>query len=79
MQPKVNIYQNQDELAAELAKKLVKLIETTLHDKHLFNMMLSGGRTPIFLYKYLASNYEKSVNWESVHFFWGDERCIPSD
>jgi len=79
MQPKVNIYQNQEELAAEFTNNLVKLVETTLIDKDDFNIMLSGGRTPNFIYKYLVSNYEKSLNWESIHFFWGDERCVPSD
>ncbi|MFC2138614.1 6-phosphogluconolactonase [Bacteroidota bacterium] len=79
MQPKVNIYQDQDEFAVNFTKKLVKLIETTIHENDACNIMLSGGRTPNFIYKYLASNFEKSIKWESVHFFWGDERCVPSD
>ena len=43
-------------------------------------LALSGGSTPTGVYKALAQNqFRHSVPWGSVHFFWGDERCVPPD
>jgi len=38
---------------------------------------LSGGQTPLHLYRRLAAS--DRVPWESVHVFWSDERCVPPD
>jgi len=43
----------------------------------LSHISLSGGSTPILLFKYLAqSTYAQSINWQQLHFWWGDERCV---
>ena len=39
-----------------------------------FSLALSDGRTPRRLYELLA---EAELPWDRVHFFWGDERCVP--
>jgi 6-phosphogluconolactonase len=31
------------------------------------------------LFSLLADKYSGSVDWQKVHFFWGDERCVPPD
>lgn len=46
-------------------------------NKEKFNVALSGGSTPKLLFNYLAEKYAKSDIWPKVHFFWGDERCVP--
>lgn len=40
---------------------------------------LSGGSTPKLLFQILADKYAGQVDWSGVHFFWGDERCVPPD
>jgi 6-phosphogluconolactonase len=40
---------------------------------------LSGGSTPKLLFKLLAEEYKNKVDWSRLHFFWGDERCVPHD
>ncbi|HKR18842.1 MAG TPA: 6-phosphogluconolactonase [Stellaceae bacterium] len=41
---------------------------------------LSGGNTPRPVYALLAqSPYRDCFPWDRVHWFWGDERCVPSD
>lgn len=40
---------------------------------------LSGGSTPKVLFKVLAEQYADTMPWEKIHFFWGDERCVPPD
>lgn len=38
---------------------------------------LSGGRTPLALYRLLANRSE--LPWSRVELFWGDERFVPTD
>ena len=40
---------------------------------------LSGGSTPKLLFKLLAEEYKDTIDWSRIHFFWGDERCVPHD
>ena len=40
---------------------------------------LAGGATPELLYSVVGNKFGNSVRWEFVHFFWGDERCVPPD
>lgn len=43
-----------------------------------FSVALAGGNTPGRLYSLLADlSYSEQVKWDKVHFFWGDERCVP--
>jgi 6-phosphogluconolactonase len=44
-----------------------------------FNVALSGGTTPELLYSVLGDHFSGAVNWNLVHFFWGDERCVPPE
>ena len=39
-----------------------------------FVCALSGGGTPLVLYRLLAT---ASLPWDKLFFFWGDERCVP--
>ena len=68
----------------ELSKKGASLfIETGksyIKSNKKFNVLLSGGRTPEGLYKLLGNEeFKESIDWKSVHFFWGDERCVGPD
>ena len=47
--------------------------------RNIFTIALSGGSTPELLFSVLGDNFAKSVPWQYVHFFWGDERCVPAD
>jgi 6-phosphogluconolactonase len=45
-----------------------------------FAICLSGGSTPRRLYQLLAqSPFREEMPWERLHWFWGDERCVPWD
>ena len=44
------------------------------------HISLSGGSTPKMLFKLLASEaYATSIQWQNLHFWWGDERCVAPD
>ena len=43
-----------------------------------YSIALSGGNTPRLLFETLALR-AAGIDWQGVHFFWGDERCVPPD
>ncbi len=61
------------------AAALASFFRVWASDKTHFTVALSGGNTPKILYRHLAQHYGKSLDWEHIHFFWGDERCVPPD
>ena len=44
-----------------------------------FHWALSGGSTPKILFDLLAREYATRLPWSDIHFWWGDERCVPPD
>jgi len=59
-----------------LIKKFIRLFRSKMQNnkKRRFSFVLTGGDSPIKLYKYLAKN--KKINWKIVDFFLGDERYV---
>ena len=59
-----------------LIKKFIRLFRSKMQNnkKGRFSFVLTGGDSPIKLYKYLAKN--KKINWKIVDFFIGDERYV---
>ena len=58
------------------AEKFVKVANQAIAERGRFLVALSGGSTPMKLYARLAN---AELDWKLVHFFWGDERCVPAD
>lgn len=54
---------------------IVRFLGNAIKLRGLATICLSGGSTPKAVYELLAS--EQSFDWVKVHFFWGDERCVP--
>ncbi|TAI49151.1 6-phosphogluconolactonase [Flagellimonas allohymeniacidonis] len=42
-----------------------------------FHVALSGGSTPKIVFDVLAENFRDTMDWNEIHFYWGDERCVP--
>jgi 6-phosphogluconolactonase len=69
---------NADELAQKAATWLSGFVAEVLKKQDRFTIALSGGNTPKKLYSLLASEkYGKKIDWDKLHFFWGDERYLP--
>lgn len=69
-----------DQLSRRAAKLFLKLATEFVAAADRFTVALSGGSTPKALYSLLASEtFQRLVPWPKVHFFWGDERCVPPD
>ena len=63
-----------EELSQAAAKSFIQLAGQSIAERGRFLVSLSGGSTPMKLYERLA---KERLDWSRVHFFWGDERCVP--
>jgi 6-phosphogluconolactonase len=75
----IHIYKTQEETVIQFAKYLISLVNENVKKNKNFNIALSGGNTPQILFKLLKENYSKIIDWNFVHFYWGDERCVLPD
>ncbi len=75
----LKIFPSPYELAREYAGYLIEMIGESEKKKRSLTIALSGGSTPEQLFSLLGEKYSKSVSWKYVHFFWGDERCVPPE
>lgn len=68
------------EMAAAVAADLAAAIAGAARNNTPYFVALSGGSTPGALFGHLARpETAREIRWEWVHFFWGDERCVPPD
>lgn len=79
MDRSIKIFPSPYELAEKFAEEMVGMINESSQKRKPFTIALSGGSTPELLFSVLGDNYARSVSWEEVHLFWGDERCVPPD
>ena len=54
-------------------------INQSLQSRPYVTVALSGGSTPIKLFQIWADEYRTRIDWSRIHFFWGDERCVPHE
>jgi 6-phosphogluconolactonase len=73
----INIFATPSELAEKFAEDLTGRIEESARKRKPVTIVLSGGSTPELLFAVLGERYSETVPWKYVHFFWGDERCVP--
>ncbi|MCF2501456.1 6-phosphogluconolactonase [Dyadobacter chenhuakuii] len=74
----IHIANDTGRLSHDLAAWLSDYIKEVLSKQDRFTFVLSGGSTPKQLYFLLAeSPYKEAIDWQKVHFFWGDERAVP--
>lgn len=66
------------DVAAMAAEFVGRALSESIRERGNASFVLSGGGTPLSLYRRLAVESDR-VEWERVHFYWGDERLIPPD
>lgn len=76
--PEVRILPDPDFVARAAADVFEQLATSKARAGKIFTVALSGGSTPVRLFKLLAAEpYRSRMPWRSIHFFWGDERTVP--
>lgn len=76
----VSIFNSKEEIAAYAANIFVDAAQNAIQKRGRFLVALTGGSSPVSLYKLLATpQYKAKIDWEKVFVFWGDERWVPLD
>lgn len=75
--PNVQVTSNAESLAHRILSFFVESAERNIKENGIFRVALSGGHTPKRFYE-LLGNAPKSLQWEKIHLFWVDERCVPT-
>jgi 6-phosphogluconolactonase len=74
----VNVFSDSEEMAEEIARRWQRGSKVATKVKRVFSVILSGGATPLKVYKKVASPlWVNKIRWDAVHIFWTDERCVP--
>lgn len=73
----VTTFKDISELSQYAAQAFVGIANKAIAERGRFLVALSGGSTPMRLYELLGNKFQHDVDWSRVHFFWGDERCVP--
>jgi 6-phosphogluconolactonase len=80
LRPRVLVAPDAPALMAAAAQRVLDLAGQAIALRGRFTWALAGGSTPRGLYAALAPLAAASgLDWAKVHFFWGDERCVPPD
>jgi 6-phosphogluconolactonase len=72
----IDVLSNNIDLARAGAQHIMEIAGRALLDRGRFSVTLSGGSTPKGAYALLAG---VPLDWERIHIFWSDERCVPPD
>jgi 6-phosphogluconolactonase len=74
------IFVTNEALVLAAANRILGIMTNSVLARGQCHLVLSGGSTPGNVFKRLASDDNKSrVDWNSVFFYWGDERTVPPD
>jgi len=77
MKPEVKRFPNLKALSNSAAELILKVADEAIAERGAFTMAMSGGETPRGLYEVLAGPpYKDKMQWDKVHLFWVDERCV---
>lgn len=72
--PQLRISKDAQKSADSCSTYILQSLEEALKTQPHATMAISGGSSPKLLFANLA---KADFNWERVHFFWVDERCVP--
>lgn len=72
----VKVFESLDELATDLAEYISLLSETSVKERGVFAIALTGGSLISLMGKLCEAPYNKTVDWTKWYVFWADERAV---
>jgi len=73
----IAIFDDKHTLSQNVAEYIMRIVKESIALYGRFTIALTGGTTPGEAYSLLGSEPIKSqIDWQRVHIFWGDERCV---
>ncbi|MGR9108769.1 MAG: 6-phosphogluconolactonase [Gammaproteobacteria bacterium] len=70
-----HIYQTSQEVARAAAEYLASRIRACIAERDICHVVLPGGNTPAQCLDHLVT---LNLPWNSIHWYPGDERCLPA-
>jgi 6-phosphogluconolactonase len=67
-------FNSQEDLDYNAAQFIIESAKAAIMEKGSFSVVLSGGTTPVNVYKLLA---KEQADFEKWYIYFGDERCFP--
>lgn len=68
------VYNEFDQASKAAADFIADKIAVAIKENGICHVVLPGGNTPVICLEYLA---DKKLPWDKVHWYPGDERCLP--
>jgi 6-phosphogluconolactonase len=75
----VRVFADVEQLHQAAAAAIREAAARAIAERGRFLLVLAGGSTPRGVYGRLGSGPREDPDWERVHLFWGDERCVPPE
>lgn len=76
----VRCFTTVNDLVNFLCSDFVQYTNERLSMSSLMHIGLSGGNTPkVFLASLSKKEYDQQIQWNKIHFYWSDERCVPAN
>ncbi|KAI9124867.1 hypothetical protein K1719_004194 [Acacia pycnantha] len=72
----LRIHESLDELKTDLADYIAEISETSVKERGVFAIALSGGSLIGLMGKLCEAPYNKTVDWSKWYIFWADERVV---
>lgn len=63
--------------AVSLTSKMAEMVASSKKER--FSLALSGGSSPIELFKLWRGEYLSKIEWSRIDFYFVDERCVSAD
>ncbi len=76
MRPRVEVFPDLETASGALARRLVELATRAAREHGTFRWVLSGGRTPVGLFRRLAGPAGRRFPWSAAEVYFADERCV---
>lgn len=77
MPAEIVVLPSKQAVAEALADRTAAALRAALEGEPRATLCLTGGSTPVPAYQRLAQ--AEDIDWDRVHIFWGDERCVPPE
>ena len=75
-----SVFPDAASVCAAMADRFVEAAVTSIDERGIYRVALSGGGTPKTVYPMILEPHRRdTVDWSRVEFFWGDERAVPPD
>ncbi len=76
---RVLVLPDSNAIAAAVAARFLRSVARLLERQPLVHVVLEGGRVHLQVLEQIAAEASKTdIDWSRVHFWWGDERWVPT-